>query len=254
MGIPAGTYTFGPENGSLWVKTGRVGAAAAAGHDLLIKVTGWQATLVVGEPPVQTNLVLEVDAGSLRVHDGFGGMQPLGDLEKESIQETIDEEILKRMDIEFRSTSVQEAESHVTVQGDLRLVGNVRPIELDVEIDDYGKVNCSVVVRQSDWGIEPYTALFGALKVADDVEITINATWRGAPPSDEWSPTWEFRQLPIIDPGISSFAWALVFFLYLWLGMAAVGVSMAIALILALLAACLIFVYVRTHGMGREES
>ena len=77
---------------------------------------------------MQTNLVLEVDAGSLRVHDGIGGMQPLGDLEKESIRETIDEEILKRMDIEFRSTAVQEApKAAFSVQGDLRLVGTTRP-------------------------------------------------------------------------------------------------------------------------------
>jgi hypothetical protein len=29
-------------------------------------------------------------------------------------------------------------------------------------------------VKQSEWGIKPYTALFGALKVADEVEVTID--------------------------------------------------------------------------------
>ena len=107
MGIPAGTHTFGPENGALWVKTGRAGAAAQAGHDLLIQVTSWRATLEVGEDTAQTSIVLEADASSLRVQDGFGGMQPLGDDDKASIEQTIDDEVLKRMDIEFRSTEVQ---------------------------------------------------------------------------------------------------------------------------------------------------
>lgn len=254
MAIPAGTYTFGPENGSLWVKTGRVGAAAAAGHDLLIQVTAWQATLDVGADPTQSSIVVDVDATSLRVRDGFGGMQPLGDLEKESIRETIDEEILKRMGIEFRSTSVHAAdEGRLTVQGDLTLVGNVHPIELDVLVDDYGRVSGSAVVKQSDWGMEPYTTLFGVLKVADEVEITVNAAWRGAPPSDDWAPTWEFRELPVIDPGISSFVWALVFFLYLWFGMAALDTSFGTALVLSLLAGCFVFLYVRTRGIGRED-
>jgi hypothetical protein len=32
-------------------------------------------------------------------------------------------------------------------------------------------VNGSAVIRQSEWGIKPYSTLFGALKVADDVRV-----------------------------------------------------------------------------------
>ena len=49
MSIPTGTYRLGPGNGTLSVRTGRVGAAAKAGHDLLLHVTVWQATLEIGE-------------------------------------------------------------------------------------------------------------------------------------------------------------------------------------------------------------
>ena len=31
------------------------------------------------------------------------------------------------------------------------------------------------MVKQTDWGIKPYSALFGALKVADEVEVAIDA-------------------------------------------------------------------------------
>ena len=106
MPIPAGTHTFGPENGTLSVRTGRIGAAAAAGHDLLIHVAAWRATLRVGDDPAETSLVLDADATSLRVQEGTGGMQPLEEDDKGNIQQTIDEEVLKRGAIAFRSTAV----------------------------------------------------------------------------------------------------------------------------------------------------
>jgi hypothetical protein len=36
-------------------------------------------------------------------------------------------------------------------------------------------VTGTAVVKQTDFGIKPYTALFGALKVADDVRVEIDA-------------------------------------------------------------------------------
>jgi polyisoprenoid-binding protein YceI len=142
----------------------------------LIDVTAWRATLEIGEDPAQSSLVLEADATSLRVREGTGGMQALDDDDKASIQETIDDEILKRERIEFRSTEVQHADgARMTVQGDLEIAGTARPIAFELTIGDDGELIGSAVVKQSDWGIKPYSALFGALKVADDVEVVIDA-------------------------------------------------------------------------------
>jgi polyisoprenoid-binding protein YceI len=262
MPIRAGTHTFGPENSALWVTTGRVGAAAKAGHDLLIQVTAWQATLEVGEDPAQTSIVFTADATSLRVREGTGGIQALGADDKASIETTIDDEVLKGMGIEFRSTAVEtEADgSRISVQGELTLVGTARPIAFDLGVGDGDMLSGRVVLNQTDWGITPYSTLFGALKVADEVEVRIDAGRRRLDPGQaaegpDWFALWEVgpRAAPIIDPGISSFLWALVFFLFLWFGMAAVGVSLGTALILALVAAFFIFLLVRTHGVGREQ-
>jgi len=246
MSIQAGTHKFGPENGTLSVRTGRTGAAAKAGHNLLIHVTAWEATLEVGEDPSQTSIVLDADATSLRVRDGTGGMQALSDDDKASIQETIDDEVLKRMDIEFRSTSVQTTAdgSRMSVQGELTLVGNTCPIAFDLLVDDDGKLSGSAVLKQSDWGITPYSALFGALKVADGV--VIEAVSQPAEPM--------LLPVPSGDPGVSSFLWGLVFFLYLWFGMVAVDVSPDTALPLALVAWFLIFLFVRARGAGRQRT
>jgi superoxide dismutase, Fe-Mn family len=175
--IQPGTYKIGPKNGTLSVRTGRTGGAAKAGHNLLIHVTAWQATLEVGEDPAQTSIVLDADATSLRVREGTGGMQALGDDDRASIEETIDEEVLKRQGVEFRSTAVQTADGGgISVQGELTLVGEARRIAFDLTVDDDGKLSGSVVVKQTDWGITPYSTLFGALKVTDEVEVVIDAS------------------------------------------------------------------------------
>jgi YceI-like domain. len=61
------------------------------------------------------------------------------------------------------------------VQGELTLVGTARPIELELEVDD-GTLRGSIAFKQSDWEIPPYSTLFGALKVADEVTVVIDAT------------------------------------------------------------------------------
>jgi polyisoprenoid-binding protein YceI len=157
------------------VRTGRQGAAAKAGHDLVIDVTSWSATLQVGEDSSPSSVELEADAGSLRVREGTGGVQALGDDDKADIQTTIDGEVLRGKPIEFRSTAVEPAEGgRLRVAGDLTLAGSEHPVEFELEVGDDGAIAGTAVVKQSDWGIKPYSALFGALKVKDEVEVEVS--------------------------------------------------------------------------------
>ncbi len=265
MPMRPGMHRFGPGNATLSVKTGRTGAAAKAGHNLLIHVTGWSATLEVGADNAATSIVLEADASSLRVREGTGGMQALGDDDKANIQQTIDDEILKGAGIAFRSTSVETSAGgdRLSVQGELTLVGATCPIAFDVTVSGDDRLSGSAVVKQTDWGITPYSTLFGTLKVVDEVEVVLDAVGSGDPDADaglpEAPPTQTVTARPMhlrapsIDPGVTSFVWALTFFLFLWLGMIAIGVSGATALLFALVAGFLIFLFVRTQGAGRDR-
>ena len=60
------------------------------------------------------------------------------------------------------------------MQGDLTLLGTTRPLAFDVTVGDGGALAAVAVVKQSDWGMKPYSALFGALKVVDEVEVEID--------------------------------------------------------------------------------
>lgn len=161
---------FGPENASLRIRTGRTGGAAKAGHDLLIEVESWQATLDLEAQPA---LTLTADSRSLRVLEGTGGIKSLSDGDKADIKKTIDKEILKGTAIEFRSSEVRETPGGLSVRGELSLHGKPVPVTFDVARSADGRVTGSAKMTQSAFGIKPYSALFGALKVADDVEVVI---------------------------------------------------------------------------------
>ena len=58
-------------------------------------------------------------------------------------------------------------------EGELTIVGNTQPIAFDLKVDDAGAVSATAVVTQTIWGMKPYSALFGALKVKDEVEVVL---------------------------------------------------------------------------------
>jgi polyisoprenoid-binding protein YceI len=175
VSLQAGRYRLGPGDGTLCVRTARTGAAAKAGHDLVIHVTAWEATLELGDTPADASIELDADATSLRVHEGKGGIQSLGEDDKANIKTTIDDEVLKRQAISFRSTAVTGGDGRLAVQGELTLAGTTRPLAFDLEVADDGRLSGVAVVKQTDWGMKPYSALFGALKVADEVRVEIDA-------------------------------------------------------------------------------
>ncbi len=175
-------HKLGPNHAQLTIRTGRKGAAAKAGHDLLIEVTGWEATVSLAEEPAQTQVTLTVDSRSLRVREGTGGIQVLGDDDKDSIRQTIDDEVLKGAPIEFRSTSVSAGAGpdELEVTGDLLLSGSTRPATFALHLSPDGAIRGRAMVKQSDWGMKPYSALFGALKVADEVQLEITGRLAGS--------------------------------------------------------------------------
>lgn len=171
-----GTHKLGPDNARLLVHTGRTGGAAKAGHDLLLEVSSWSATVDARAEPSDTTLSLTADGSSLRVLEGTGGIKPLGGKDKDSIRKTIDDDVLKRTAIEFRSTSVSpNPDGGLQVNGELELSGRKAPVSFALA-EDGGRLTGTATINQTDWGIKPYTALFGALKVADDVRVEIDGS------------------------------------------------------------------------------
>jgi hypothetical protein len=161
------------------VRTARKGAAAKAGHDLVIEVTSWSATLELADDPAQSSLELDADAGSLKVREGTGGVMELGDDDRREIEQNIDDEVLGRHPVQFRSTAVEADGDRLRVRGELTLAQRTNPVEFELGLGADGAISGSATLTQSAWGIKPYTALFGALKVADEVRVEVEGRTGG---------------------------------------------------------------------------
>ena len=91
-------------------------------------MTAWEGTLTVGDAPADVAVEVVADTASLKVREGHGGMQALGDDDKANIETTIHDEILKRDRITFRSTGAEPgADGRVTVHGDMTMLGDGAP-------------------------------------------------------------------------------------------------------------------------------
>lgn len=163
MPIPEGSHTIGPSNGSLQVKTGREGAAAKAGHNLVIGVKNWEATIEGGDNP---SIKLTADPSSLEVVSGEGGAKPLGDKDKADIKKSIDKKVLGSSQISFTSSDVSDSQA----KGDLSIAGNSTQVAVPLNVDGE-KISGSITLSQKDFGIKQFSALMGALKVKDEVTV-----------------------------------------------------------------------------------
>ncbi len=174
MALHAGTHEFGPDNGTLHVNTYREGMAQKIGHDLILDVGKWKATVEVGQDGTPSRIGLEADPRSLSVHEGRGGAKPLSDKDRADIVKSIDEKVLGGQPISFQSSGVEGDSGQMSVSGELTMAGATKPATFKLDLADDGRVSGTLPLAQSQWGIKPFKAMMGALKVRDEVEIVLD--------------------------------------------------------------------------------
>jgi polyisoprenoid-binding protein YceI len=188
MAIQAGRHQFGMDKGRITLRTFRDGLAAQAGHDLTIEAVRWSAELVVAEDLTPASLTVTVDLGSLVVREGTGGLKPLTDRDKREIGVTA-RKVLKAdrfpeavfsaaqfepgPDTTDGSADTPATDTAGTVRGTLKLAGHSGPLELRVRPEGSGRYEATTTIRQTDFGIKPYSGFLGALKVRDTVDVQV---------------------------------------------------------------------------------
>jgi polyisoprenoid-binding protein YceI len=174
VAVTPGSVRLGPDAGRVVIKTTRAGLAAKAGHDLTIEVTRWHGTATVDPTdPAACSVVVEGDVDSFEVRQGSGGVKPLTDSDRAEIKRTVREKVLhteRHPAIAFRSTRVDGSADSFTIDGDLTIVGVTQPVSVRGRLAD-GRASGSATVVQTRWGIRPYSAFLGALKLKDEVEV-----------------------------------------------------------------------------------
>ena len=168
-------HQVGPQSGTLKVKTYREGVAQKIGHDLVIEVEHWDATLDLGPDGAVQSVQLNADPGSLQVREGHNGAKALTDKDRRDIHKSIEEKVLGGKPIAFASTAIEPRGGGVVVRGDLTMADTTHEAAFDIEVSGDGHVAGTLPVTQSEWGIKPYRAFMGALKVRDTVEVVVEA-------------------------------------------------------------------------------
>lgn len=147
-------------------------------HDLRLRVQRFDIQLREGQVTATLNAAsLKVD-GAMR--KGVLAPDVLSESDRATIERTLSEEILRahtHPDVVFRGTLSMER-GGLTARGSLTLNGHDQPLELPVVLR--GSASLDLEITPSRWGIAPYRAMAGALKVQDRVrvviELPLNAT------------------------------------------------------------------------------
>jgi polyisoprenoid-binding protein YceI len=166
-------------DGELLVHTGVTGRAAKMGHRLTIRMNSWRATVRwKGSEPSAAELTVDVD--SLQVLHGEGGVTSLSAPEKALVRTNALKvlEAARFGQIRFSADDIAETGHGYRLGGTLEIHGQSKKHVIDVRAEDLGnswRLSSEAVVRQSEFGIKPYSMLMGAMKVADDVTVSFSA-------------------------------------------------------------------------------
>jgi polyisoprenoid-binding protein YceI len=165
--------TYGPDRASVEVLVFREGLLSAVGHDLVLRATDLEVVVDPDAPLASAR----VAAGSLRVSTAVRDGRPLaGALSASDVREieaTAADAVLRAKrfpEILFASTAATRSDGGWDVRGALTLGGVTREIALSARRAG-DRLVAEVTLRQPDFGITPYRAMLGALRVKRDVVV-----------------------------------------------------------------------------------
>ncbi len=164
----------------------REGLLSAVGHDLEIGIADYAIELDGSGRQIDATF----SAGSVYVIDAIdhdGALRPgtLSAHDKASIDRNIANDVLEAATyptVEFHSDRVEPngARAH-RVQGRLRLHGRERPISFEITRSD-DRWLAEIELRQPDFGIRPFKAFAGALRIQPAVRVRVALAFTTAQP------------------------------------------------------------------------
>jgi hypothetical protein len=162
---------------TLEVFTYKAGLLSAVGHDLLLRVERFE--LQVDEDRVEGTF----DGSSLTVlgavKDGAVADGVLSEKDKAEVLENIRKYVFKGFkpdQITFVSDELDGDDTFLEGEGTLTIPPNSHDVDFEVAIDD-GVAVCELTLHQPDWGITPFSALMGTLRIQPDIRVRLTIPW-----------------------------------------------------------------------------
>lgn len=146
------------------------------GHDIKIRA----GTFQIDADIEQDGITAHFDADSLQPVDAikWEDKEETGELssgDRHEIKQRMDKlvlEVEEFPDIDFRSTDVSETDDGWHVVGELDLHGESHQIEFDIRRKG-DRARVETTIDHTDFGIEPYSAMLGSLKVDPELLIVV---------------------------------------------------------------------------------
>ncbi|HEX3540688.1 MAG TPA: YceI family protein [Acidimicrobiales bacterium] len=174
MTIAKGTHNIGPQDGKVLVNVYKDGVAAKMGHDLTLGASSWSGKADINpDDPSACSVQITIPIDSLEVLEGKGGAKALSQSDRADIKKNISK-TLGRGDIAFESTGVSGSAPNISLQGNLSVGGKSGPVTMNLTVNDNGSVTGTTSFNQSHLGIKPFSAMLGALKVKDGVDVSVD--------------------------------------------------------------------------------
>ena len=177
------TYKIEPAKSKIEIQVAKDGFFKAFGHDHLVAATKFSGEVRLNAGKMQDSSVsFAADGNSLRVIDPGESEKDRNEVQATMLGEQV-LNVARYSKIEFSSTAVKvsssvNGKSELQVTGTLSLHGVQKPVTLPVrvQISDDGSLVCDTEVSllQSEFGITPYKAAGGAVKVKDKLKLTFH--------------------------------------------------------------------------------
>jgi polyisoprenoid-binding protein YceI len=159
------------------VFTFKDGLLSKVAHDLKLRVTRFTVEL----DPEASSVSAELDPASLvvvnAVRDGSEAPEALSDADKQKIATQVRNEVLetdRHRLVRFQSSQVERrSDGGYAVAGELTLHGATRPLRFDTRLEG-GRQVAEIELHQPDYGIVPFKAMMGTLKVKPSVRVRIS--------------------------------------------------------------------------------
>lgn len=161
---------------SIFLYTFKEGLLSKLAHDLRLSVTRFEIRARGSEVTARFEpRSIQID-GVMK--DGKLLRNEPGESDKAKIQQTMLNEVLRASDYpELKFVGrMPSVEPPFPVNGELTLAGVTRSISTLLLVRG-DKLTAELEITPSQWGIKPYRALGGTLKVQDRIRIAINAAW-----------------------------------------------------------------------------
>lgn len=171
---------FSADTAACTIFTYKEGLLSPIAHDLKIAVTRFTVT-VTPAGDSSFSLQVELDAASLRVQtamrDEKEAPQLLSDSDRRKIEHNIATEVLAvstypKIIFAGSATRGETADSPIAVVGKLTLHGRTRELRVSARrVSD--RYVAEVTLQQPDFGIKPYSALLGTLRIRPEVKVRL---------------------------------------------------------------------------------